>query len=117
MNWKIWYIDGSTFSSQEGTPQKAPGLGVIVIVVESDDHGWRSVINDYYIWDCRGGYTGWWGVDRAALEEYLFYYTGYKVALMGRMTSNTEFDQIFERAMNDPDFPKKTTFANKERKP
>ena len=118
MKWTIYYGDFSTFSNQDGTPWSAPGLDVQVIVIESEDHGWMTQAgDDYYVWDCRGGETRWWGVDRAALDEYLFYYPGHKCALMGRMTSSKEFDKIFERAMNDPYFPKKTSFANKERKP
>jgi len=82
------------------------------------NNGWRTQAgNDYYVWDCRGGETRWWGVDRAALDEYLFYYPGHKCALMGRLTSNDQFNEIFKRASDDPDFPIKTAFANKERKP
>lgn len=116
MEWKVYYGDGSTFSSRDGTPQRAPGLDVQMIVVSSHDHGWRSVTGDYYVWDYRGGKTRWWGVDLFGLWEYLFTQSGYKCVLAGKMTSNKQFDKISRDAMKDPDFQKKTTFANKERK-
>ncbi|MHA2266120.1 MAG: hypothetical protein ACXAEN_27310 [Candidatus Thorarchaeota archaeon] len=116
--WKIYYSDGSTFSDQDGTPWRAPGLDVQVIVLEDEQNGWMiQAHDDYYIWDDRGDGARWWGVDRAALDEYLFYYPGHKCALMGRRISSKEFDKIYERASNDPDFPKKTAFAYGEPQP
>ena len=117
MKWKIYYGDMSTYSSQDGTPQRAPGLDVQVIIMEHKDHGWFSQAgDDYYVWECRGGKTRWWGVDKFGLWEYLFCSLGYKVAKAGKKTTADEFSAIMKRAMNDPDFPQKTTFANKERK-
>ena len=118
MKWKIYYGDGTTFGSQDGLPQDAPGLDVQVIVMESKNHGWMTQAGDhYYIWDCRGGETRWWGVDRFGLDEYLFYSSGFKVAKSGRKLSTEQFSKIFRRASNDPDFPAKTSFALRERKP
>lgn len=116
--WKIYYGDSSTFSSSDGTPQRAPGLDVQVIVIADKDHGWRTQAKDeYYVWDCRGGETRWWGVDLFALWEYLFTQSGYKVALAGKRTSSKRFNEIFKLAMDDPDFPKKTSFASTEHQP
>ena len=118
MNWKIYYSDGTTFSSSDGTPQRAPGLGVLVIVMASKDHGWQTQAgNDFYVWDCRGGEVRWWGVDRFGLDEYLFMHPGQKVALAGRTTSADHFSKIYEQACVDPDFPGKTSFSNKEHHP
>jgi len=115
--WKIYYGDGSTFSSREGTPWRAPGVDVQVIVMNDDNHGWRTQAgDDYYVWDCRGGETRWWGVDKFGLWEYLFIQTGYKRALAGKTTTSERFSEIFKRASEDPDFPKKTSYASKERK-
>lgn len=117
MNWKIYYSDDSTFSSYDGSPWSAPGLDVQVIVMSDKDHGWMTQAStDYYVWDCRGGVTRWWGVDMFGLWEYLFVEPGYKCALAGRTTTSERFNEIFKRASEDPDFPVKTSFANKERK-
>ena len=116
MKWKVYYIDNSTFSDQDGSPWRTPGLGVLLIVRSDPDCGWRTEIGDYYVWDCRGGETHWWGVDEVGYFEYMFTKPGYKYALLGTKTSNKQFYEVFERATNDPDFPPKTAFANKERK-
>ncbi|MHC4752905.1 MAG: hypothetical protein ACYTFW_23920 [Planctomycetota bacterium] len=42
---------------------------------------------------------------------------GFKRVLFGRTVTSDQFNEIFKRASNDPDFPEKTAFANKERKP
>ena len=117
MNWKIYYGDGSTFGYRDGSPWRAPGLDVQVIVMDSKDHGWMTQAGcDYYVWDCRAGETRWWGVDKFGLWEYLFITTGHKRVLAGKTTTSERFSEIFKRASEDPDFPNKTSYANKERK-
>jgi len=117
VNWKIYYGDDSTFSDQDGSPWCAPARNVQVIVMSDKDHGWRTQAgDDYYVWDCRDGETRWWGLkDRFGLYDYLIE-PGYKRVLFGRTITSDRFSVIFKRASNDPDFPKKTAFANKERK-
>lgn len=118
INWKIYYENDLMFSSLDGSPWLAPGLGVQVIVMIDREHGWRTQAgDDYYVWDCRGDETRWWGVDQFGLWEYLFTQPGHKCALAGRTTTGDQFNEIFERASNDPDFPQKTAFDSKERKP
>jgi len=117
MKWKIYYGDGSIFSDQDGSPWSAPGFDVQVIVMASKDHGWMTQAgDDYYVWDCRGGVTRWWGVDKFGLWEYLFVTPGFKCALAGKTTTSERFSEIFKMASNDPSFPPKTTYASKERK-
>ena len=118
MNWKVYYSDGTTFSSQEGTPWIVPGLDVQVIVMEDKDHGWMiQAHDDYYIWDDRGSGARWWGVDRFGMWEYLFIEPGHKRVLAGRRMSRDQFSEIYKRAGNDPDFPKKTASAYGEPQP
>ena len=118
MNWKIYYGDGSTFSSQDGSPWIVPARDVQVIVMIDKDHGWRTQAgSDYYVWDGRDGETRWWGLkDDFALYDYLID-PGYKRVLFGRTITSDQFSKIFKQATEDPDFPQKTAFANKERKP
>ena len=117
MNWKIYYGDGTTFSDQDGTPFIAPARDVQVIVMNDKNHAWRTQAgNDYYVWDDRGDGARWWGVDQFGMYDYLID-PGYKRVLFGRTVTSNQFDNIFRLASNDPDFPKKTAFANRERKP
>jgi len=117
MKWKIYYGDDSTFSDQDGTPWIAPARDVQVIVMTSKDHGWRTQAgSDYYVWDDRGNGARWWGVDQFGMYDYLLD-PGYKRVLFGRTVTSDRFSEIYSRASVDPDFPKKTSNANKERKP
>ena len=117
MKWKIYYGDRSTFSDQDGSPWVAPARDVQVIVISDPNHGWRTQAGfDYYVWDCRAGETRWWGVDQFGFYDYLIE-PGVKRVLFGRTTTSKGFSEIFKLASNDPDFPDKTAFANKERKP
>lgn len=117
MNWKIYYSDGSTFSDQDGTPWIAPARDVQVIVIDDRDHGWMTQAgDDYYVWDDRGDGARWWGVDNFGMYDYLID-PGYKRVLTGRRIPRDQFNEIFKRASNDPDFPTKTAFANQERQP
>ena len=116
--WKIYYGDGNTFSSQDSTAWMIlKRNNVQVIVQEDDNHGWfTQAQTDYYVWDNRGGGGWrWWGVDIFGLYDYLLE-PGEKCVLFGRTIEKDEFSEIFKRASEDTDFPKKTSFANKERK-
>ena len=117
MLYKIYYGNGETFSSQTAPPFLIPKRNdVQVIVQESDNHGWfTQAMNDYYVWDNRGNGWRWWGVDIFGLYDYLLE-PGNKCVLFGRTIEGDEFNEIFKRASEDTDFPKKTSFANKERK-
>jgi hypothetical protein len=59
MQWCIYYDNGSTFSDLDGTPEDAPGLGVVCIACRSSkctQHKW-----DWYYWHAE--YGQWWGSD------------------------------------------------------
>ena len=49
MDWKIYYTDGETFSSEDGTWEDAPADGIVAVVVADEDYG-RYVLNglNYY---------------------------------------------------------------------
>lgn len=50
--WKIWYCDGSTFSSADGQPSDAPCKDVACINVEDGRCGRRRLrMMDWYRWD------------------------------------------------------------------
>lgn len=109
MNFKIYYSDGSTYS---GDPLKAPGIGV-VIIVQKDDVAGRSfcMAKDYYVWD--GGF--WRGCDLFGLWDYIFVMNGPK-AISGRSVPNEKYQEIYQIAKSDPDFPRKSAWLEWETK-
>lgn len=105
MKWRIYYGDGTTFDDSQGEPWDAPGTGVVVIVQKHYDHRegaylqWRD---NFYIW-----VNGEWvAVCRYRFQEYIFHekYDHRKVALMGTMVTNQDFDRITRKAKTDRDF-------------
>lgn len=103
--YKIYYNNGETYSEQNGTPEDAPGLGVIVIVQKHPDTREGSYLQhraDYYIWaDSR-----WWACDLFRLWQYWFVqkYDHPKISLAGETIQNDLYSQIVRTAKDDKDF-------------
>lgn len=97
--WTIYYGDGDTFSSDDGGPDVAPAQNVQVIVQYAEQSGWYlQVGSDYYIWsDGR-----WVGVDLFGVWDYCSL-LGWKRVLLGRMLSNDQFNEVYQRAKADRD--------------
>ncbi len=52
VKWKIWYDNRKPFSSDDGSPEKAP-LDGILVVVQMRENGIRQILqtSDYYFFD------------------------------------------------------------------
>jgi hypothetical protein len=97
--WEVFYADGSTFGSDQGAPQDAPGLGVIVIAQEHEVQGERPYLQhmtDYYVWLGQR----WLGCDLFRLWQYFFVerYDFPQAALAGQTVSNRQYMEIREQA-------------------
>lgn len=122
--WKIYRGDGETLASWEVDDVfNIPILfhrGVQVIVEEIPGTGapWVTTCGDHhYVWDNRGLGYRWFGANDAGLYDYMIQ-PGKKCILLGETVDNNKFSEIFQRAMNDPDFKHpKETFARNERHP
>ena len=104
MLWRIYYDDGTTFSSADGPAEESPALGVQAIVQPDSEVG-RTVDakREYYWWiDDR-----WDGGDIFGLFDYLAR-PGVKVVRFGRSMTNAGFRAVYQAAVNDPDFPRKS---------
>ena len=93
LGWRIYYDNGTTFSSVDGTWNEAPGDGVQVVVEYYDDES-REVhlARDYYIFD--EGKT--YGTNR--LEPWLH---KHNIVKFGRWSANGSFAQLVKRAKAD----------------
>lgn len=106
MSWRIYYADGTTFDDSEGTPEEAPSFGVLCIVCPDDVVG-RVVLNrhNFYYWMP----SQWWGSDLQGVLDNLLNCGGSGRAWkQGRNADNKTFQEIYNRAATDPDFPKKS---------
>lgn len=110
MDWKIYYGDGSTFSSDDGAPHEAPALNVQAIA-EKDERVGRTVLTrfDFYV----RKKDGWYGVDMFGMLDH---FMSEGLLKCGRTISTGEYNEVVQQATNDPDLPPKTATANIERR-
>jgi hypothetical protein len=116
VNWKVYYSNETTISSEEATPFSIEKRdGVQVIVQGSEEHKWRTLSDyDYYMWDARGGDARWFGGDREGLSTYLRQ-PGHKCVLIGEFIDDKLFRKIFDKAREE--LGNKEAFTRDERHP
>ena len=94
-DWIIYYGDKTTFSSDDGEPQDAPGTNVQIIVQRHRDkreHNglvWKS---GYYKWDYEN--RVWLDCDLFGVWDYLLNSPGNKTVLAGRTIDADVFEEI-----------------------
>lgn len=104
MDWKIYYGDGSTFSSDQGSPQDAPPWNIEIILEATHKEGvLRLSGKDYYWFDSTLGQ--WSAGDFMGMMDYILRHSTVKVA---RSMCTRDFELLFARAVADPDFPTKS---------
>lgn len=110
VDWRIYYGDGSVYSSNNGGLQIAPKRDVQVVVYTDPEVG-RVVLSmrDFY-WLAE---YGWDGGDIFGLWDYLSQ-PGSKVVLFGRAVRTPRYREILSRALIDSDFPKKSAWYDWE---
>ena len=101
LRWRLYYEDGTTFSSADGDPEDAPPWGVVSAVCRDKDdprhvNAMHGTGFDYYVWDGEE----WWGVDQIGLIDRLASRKA-KVVCFGRTISTTTFQEIVGRSTTD----------------
>lgn len=110
MSWRIYYADGSTYSSEDGPPESAPGLEVQAIA-QTDEATGHSVISnrDFYWWDSE--YQEWAGGDLLSLAQWLAS-TG--VAKVGSYVARSRYGDIIDAARHDSLMPERSAWRRDE---
>ena len=101
--WCIWYVDGTTFSSDDGNPEDAPGAGVVVIAQDGGSHDdpyvtggqqWKTVSGyDWYIYD--QGF--WFSTNMQGLTQYITE-PGAKIIKAGRWVPPAVYNELRSKA-------------------
>jgi len=105
--WRIYYADGSTFDSDQGSPSDAPPYAVQAIVQKDKTYGRRILrMVDYYCWSPKAGkwldlFDSSSVIVRALRDPGL-------VVKAGEYIEEKQYEQILIRVTNDPDFPGKS---------
>lgn len=109
--WAVFYADGSTFTSDDGGPADAPGLGVVVIAQADPEVGRMLMCRwDFYCWH----EPQWWGHDLTGLIDCLAL-AGFNRVLVGRTVSQQSWREIYSKAEADPDFAPRSASLPLER--
>jgi hypothetical protein len=91
MAWKIYYGDGSTFSSKDGDPFCAPGTNAQVI----QQNGKLQSGKDAYYWSEE---MGWNGCDHLGMIDYLQSYLRPQKVIFGRTIRDEIYWGLRKRA-------------------
>lgn len=98
IRWRIYYGDGTTFSSENGSAEAAPCGGVITVAwYDEDNRRHLAHGTDYYVF---AGEGRWYGCDAAGFWQYMGE-PGFKVVKFGRMIGDGAFRAVMSKAMND----------------
>lgn len=114
IQWRIYYDDGTTFDSSQGTPSAAPSFGVQCIVTNDPDvnrvilHRW-----DYYFF--HEGDSEWYGCDWFGWFDHCLHNKPVTALKAGRTIPTVRFNQIYQNAVNDKDFPVKLGSKKREK--
>jgi hypothetical protein len=103
LKWRVFYEDGSTFDSSQGSPDDAPPEG-FVCSLGYDKSGQRYIMHgfDFYMWDVEG--DQWWGSCIHGLMDRLRRRKVYGF-IEGRTVTREKWNEIITKADGDPDFP------------
>lgn len=106
IRWRVYYVDGKTFSHADGEPQDAPGGGVAAVAQEDDVVGVAIHHQDnFYCFDEQFG--GWCGMDVFGLTQYLMK-PGFKIVKLGESMVTADYLRLIDGIRKDPDLPAKS---------
>ena len=120
VDWRIYYSDGTTFDNTQGNSIDSPVFGIQCIVMadpepkDSSHHTGRLNIRsgDWYWWDS----TRWWAGDLFGLLDAAIH-GRCLIARQGQMMSATAYNEIYKRAENDEDFPRRSATRYNDEEP
>jgi hypothetical protein len=106
LRWLIYYADGSTFSSEGGTPAEAPRDFVQVIMQDDPFRQQRDIISGagtVYQYFCWHG-DRWIIHDDSGLRQYNQLFGDKAIVLNGFYIEDDKFWEIHGRAVDHPDW-------------
>lgn len=105
--WRIYYADGTTFDSIQGSPADAPPYAVICILQKDKTYGRRILrMVDYYCWSPK--VQKWLDLfDSSSVIVRSLRDPGL-IVKAGEYIEEKAYEAVLIRATNDPDFPGKS---------
>lgn len=112
MDWKLYYADDATFSSEDGSPADAPPSGVLLIAQIDPDTGWSVLCRaSCYVYLVDAWQEADWfdviDLCSTRLQDI-------KGVVIGRLVTKAEFVACYQRAQRDPELPQKSGYRPRE---
>ena len=107
IKWRIYYDNGDTFDSDNGSPEDAPSFGVICIVQPNELCG-RTVTHGYDWYYYRTDIEEWWQSCLHGLLDGLLHNHPICAVKQGRNAPDNVYRSIIRAATEDKDFPVKS---------
>lgn len=100
--WRIYYANGKTFSSEDGSPFSAPRTGVQVISYLNPNTGKIDRLSqaDYYYYEPECTDWGWWHCSPQGMVLHLIR-AKTPLILFGEMVKTEQFNAIEKQALAD----------------
>lgn len=96
MRWSVLYKDGSTFTSEDGTPADAPGHFVVGVAQEAERTGMGPQFEaPYYVFDVEE-FGGWRGLSESGFHQYMGV-PGPKVVKLGYYVPTEAYREMVEQ--------------------
>jgi len=114
IEWRIYYGDGSVFSSDQGSAGEAPPFNIQAVVQFDQDVG-RQILNgfDWYILKD----DKWYGIldIPSLLDQLLHDLDRIQAVKMGRLIPSEQYQDIMRRAKQDQGLPIKNATSRIEK--
>jgi hypothetical protein len=102
--WRVYYGDGSVYTSEDGSALEAPRVNVQVIAQEDPSMGWELLSEaDYYYFEPET--RNWYIADLFTVWDVLIR-SRQPLIMFGRMVTEDEFREIVLRVLDDLPTPK-----------
>jgi len=104
VQWRIYYADGSTFDSDQGAPDDAPGYGALLILQLSEGGRSRDTVYgaDFYLFTEAGV---WIMADKMSVVDMMVNRVPFSGFLAGRWVHTDDYWEVTKAAYADRDFP------------
>ena len=96
--WRVFYDDGTTYSSEDGTPFDAPRQGVQAIVQAKDGDYEKVFGRDHFYYEAKRG--GWVTCDLFGCIDHLLR-AERQCVLFGRQMADSDFRAVMQRVDNE----------------
>lgn len=104
MQWKIYYANDSTWSSDDGNPASIPNRYGIVCIQQLEPELGREIVNRWELYRFAPSSGLWFGTSDEGVTDRLLARKPIPTLVAGVRLARAEFRAIYRAALNDPDF-------------